>query len=68
MLTIEAACVNAEEKRKIEALTGQLVCVKTPEEDMVIGYMDILQKDHDGFVTTYAVTVQRINYDEEVAL
>ena len=35
---------------------------------MVIGYMDILQKDHDGFVTTYAVTVQRINYDEEVAL
>lgn len=67
-LTIEAACVNAEEKRKIEALIGQLVCVKTPEEDMVIGYMDILQKDHDGFVTTYAVTVQRINYDEEVAL
>lgn len=67
-LTIEAACTDTAEARALEALIGKLVCVKTPMEDMVIGYLDILQKDHDGFVTTFSFTVQQIDYSEEVQL
>lgn len=67
-LTIEAACTDTAEARALEALIGKLVCVKTPMEDMVIGYLDILQKDYDGFVTTFSFTVQQIDYSEEVQL
>lgn len=67
-LTIEAAFTDATEAWALEALIGKLVCVKTPTEDMVIGYLDVLQKDHDGFVATFSLTVQQINYNEEVQL
>jgi hypothetical protein len=67
-LTIEAAFTEAEDIRALEALVGRLVCAKTPTEDMVVGYLDILQKDHDGFVTTFSFTVQQIDYSEEVQL
>lgn len=68
VLTIEAAFTEAEDIRSLEALVGRLVCAKTPTEDMVVGYLDILQKDHDGFVTTFSFTVQQIDYSEEVQL
>lgn len=67
-LTIEAAFTEAEDIRALEALVGRLVCAKTPTEDMIVGYLDILQKDHDGFVTTFSFTVQQIDYSEEVQL
>ena len=67
-LTIECAVVDAEGTRKIEALLGKLVCAKTKTGDMVIGYLDVLQKDHDGIITTFSFTVQQINYNEEVQL
>lgn len=67
-LTIEAACTDTTEARALEALVGRLVCAKTPMEDMVVGYLDILQKDHDGFVTTFTFTIQQIDYTEEVQL
>ena len=67
-LTIECAVVDAEGTRKIEALLGKLVCAKTKTGDMVIGYLDVLQKDHDGIITTFSFTVQQIDYNEEVQL
>lgn len=67
-LTIEAAFAAAEDARALEALLGRLVCAKTPTEDMVIGYLDALQKDHDGFATTLTFTIQQIDYNEEVQL
>ena len=60
--------VDAEGTRKIEALLGKLVCAKTKTGDMVIGYLDVLQKDHDGIITTFSFTVQQIDYNEEVQL
>ena len=67
-LTIECAVGDAEGTRKIEALLGKLVCAKTKTGDMVIGYLDVLQKDHDGIITTFSFTVQQIDYNEEVQL
>ena len=67
-ITIECAVVDAEETRKIEALLGKLVCAKTKMGDMVIGYLDVLQKDHDGIITTFSFTVQQIDYNEGVQL
>lgn len=67
-LTVEAACIDADMCRIVDDLLGKLVCVKTPTEDIAIGYLDNLTKDHDGFVYTYAFTVQQIDYSEEVQL
>ena len=67
-ITIECAVVDAEGTRKIEALLGKLVCAKTKMGDMVIGYLDVLQKDHDGIITTFSFTVQQIDYNEGVQL
>ena len=54
--------------RQLLGLVGKLVCAKTPQGDMVIGYITSLPKQHDGFLNVFNFTVEQIDYDDEVTL
>ena len=67
-LSITAALVDDEQVRKLMGLVGKLVCAKTPQGDMVIGYITSLPKQHDGFLNVFNFTIEQIDYDDEVRL
>ena len=67
-LSITAALLDEGEIRQLMGLVGKLVCAKTPQGDMVIGYITSLPKQHDGFLTVFNFTVEQIDYDDEVTL
>lgn len=67
-LSITAALIDEGEIRQLMGLVGKLVCAKTPQGDMVIGYITSLPKQHDGFLNVFNFTVEQIDYDDEVTL
>ena len=67
-LSITAALLDESEIRQLMGLVGKLVCAKTPQGDMVIGYITSLPKQHDGFLNVFNFTVEQIDYDDEVTL
>ena len=67
-LSITAALIDDEQVRRLMSLVGKLVCAKTPQGDMVIGYITSLPKQHDGFLNVFSFTIERIDYDDEVTL
>ena len=67
-LSITAALIDDTQVRQLMGLVGKLVCAKTPQGDMVIGYITSLPKQHDGFLNVFNFTVQQIDYDDEVTL
>ena len=67
-LSITAALLDESGIRQLMGLVGKLVCAKTPQGDMVIGYITSLPKQHDGFLNVFNFTVEQIDYDDEVTL
>ena len=67
-LSITAALTDEAQVRQLMNLVGKLVCAKTPQGDMVIGYITSLPKQHDGFLNVFNFTVEQIDYDDEVTL
>ena len=67
-LSITAALLDESEIKQLMGLVGKLVCAKTPQGDMVIGYITSLPKQHDGFLNVFNFTVEQIDYDDEVTL
>ena len=67
-LSITTALIDESEIRQLMGLVGKLVCAKTPQGDMVIGYITSLPKQHDGFLNVFNFTVEQIDYDDEVTL
>lgn len=67
-LSITAALIDDTQVRQLMGLVGKLVCAKTPQGDMVIGYITSLPKQHDGFLNVFNFTVEQIDYDDEVTL
>lgn len=67
-LSITAALLDESEIRQLMGLVGKLVCAKTPQGDMVIGYITSLPKQHDGFLNVFNFTIEQIDYDDEVML
>ena len=67
-LSITAALTDETQVRQLMSLVGKLVCAKTPQGDMVIGYITSLPKQHDGFINVFNFSVERIDYDDEVTL
>lgn len=67
-LTITAAMTDAGQVRQLMGLVGKLVCAKTPQGDMVIGYITSIPKQHDGFINVFSFTIERVDYDDEVTL
>ena len=67
-LSITAAITDDAQVQQLMGLVGKLVCAKTPQGDMVIGYITSLPKQHDGFLNVFNFTVEQIDYDDEVTL
>ena len=67
-LSITAALLDESEIRQLMGLVGKLVCAKTPQGDMVIGYITSLPKQHDGFFNVFNFTIEQIDFDDEVTL
>ena len=67
-LSITAALIDDAQVQQLMGLVGKLVCAKTPQGDMVIGYITSLPKQHDGFLNVFNFTVEQIDYDDEVTL
>nr|DAT45014.1 MAG TPA: Oligo alginate lyase [Caudoviricetes sp.] len=67
-LSITAAITDEAQVQQLMGLVGKLVCAKTPQGDMVIGYITSLPKQHDGFLNVFNFTVEQIDFDDEVRL
>ena len=67
-LSITAAITDDAQVQQLMGLVGRLVCAKTPQGDMVIGYITSLPKQHDGFLNVFNFTVEQIDFDDEVTL
>lgn len=68
VLSVTAALTDESQVRQLMALVGKLVCVKTPQGDLVIGYITSLPKQNDEFLNVFNFTVEQIDYDDEVSL
>lgn len=68
VLSVTAALTDESQVRQLMALVGKLVCVKTPQGDLVIGYITSLPKQNDEFLDVFNFTVEQIDYDDEVSL
>lgn len=67
-LSITAAITDDAQVQQLMGLVGKLVCAKTPQGDMVIGYITSLPKQHDGFLNVFNFTIEQIDFDDEVTL
>lgn len=67
-LAITCCCADQAQRQAVRAILGRLVCVKTPEGNMVIGYPGSISENSDGFFSTYSFTVQQIDRKEEIDL
>ena len=67
-LSITAAITDDAQVQQLMGLVGKLVCAKTPQGDMVIGYITSLPKQHDGFLNVFNFTIEQIDFDDEVKL
>lgn len=52
----------------LEALVGQLVCAKTTQGDMVMGYLAALEKNADAIMSRYSFEIQNIHREEAITL
>lgn len=52
----------------LEALVGRLVCAKTTQGDMVMGYLTALEKNADAIMSRYSFEIQNIHREEAITL
>lgn len=52
----------------LEALVGRLVCAKTTQGDMVMGYLAALEKNADAIMSRYSFEIQNIHREEAITL
>ena len=71
-LSIQLSCAFLRKDRAaalaLEALTGRLVCVKTKQGDMAIGYLAALEKNADEIMSRYSFEITNIHWEEAVSL
>lgn len=67
-LSLAGSCAfkTRQECKRFEALLGRLVCLKTKDGDMAVGYLEALSKTAGLFYATYSFTVTQIDYQEEI--
>lgn len=69
-LSIQLSCAFLRKDRAaalaLEALTGRLVCVKTKQGDMAIGYLTALEKNADEIMSRYSFEIANIHWKEAV--
>lgn len=69
-MTLQIACAFTRKNRTaalaLEALVGRLVCAKTKQGDMVIGYMTALEKNADEIMSRYSFEITNLHRKETI--
>ena len=65
-LRVACVCFTAEDRARMLSILGHLVCVKTPEGNMVVGYIANLSETSDDFFSTYGFDVAQADIKEEI--
>lgn len=65
-LHVACVCFTAADRARMLSILGHLVCVKTPEGNMVIGYVANLSETSDDFFSTYGFDVAQADVKEEI--
>lgn len=65
-LRVACVCFTAEDRARLRSILGHLVCVKTPEGNMVMGYIANLSETSDDFFSTYGFDVAQADIKEEI--
>lgn len=67
-VSVTCAFYNRQDCMQLEALLGRLVCVKTKDGDMSIGYISSMAKTAGQFYAVYEFDVPQIDFKEEIDL
>lgn len=65
-LHVACVCFTAADRARMLSILGHLVCVKTPEGNMVMGYVANLSETSDDFFSTYGFDVAQADVKEEI--
>lgn len=65
-LHVACVCFTADDRARMLSILGHLVCVKTPEGNMVTGYIANLSETSDDFFSTYGFDVAQADVKEEI--
>ncbi len=65
-LRVACVCFTAADRARMLSILGHLVCVKTPEGNMVTGYVANLSETSDDFFSTYGFDVAQADVKEEI--
>lgn len=65
-LRVACVCFTAADRARMLSMLGHLVCVKTPEGNMVTGYIANLSETSDDFFSTYGFDVAQADIKEEI--
>lgn len=65
-LRVACVCFTAADRARMLSILGHLVCVKTPEGNMVVGYIANLSETSDDFFSTYGFDVAQADVKEEI--
>ena len=65
-LRVACVCFTADDRARMLSMLGHLVCVKTPEGNMVTGYVANLSETSDDFFSTYGFDVAQADVKEEI--
>lgn len=66
--TIVVSCAFSDRQNcaALQALLGHLVCLKTPDGEMAIGYLSNLTKSAGEFYTGFNFSVKHLDFEEEI--
>lgn len=71
-MAVQISCAFTAKNRAaalaLEALVGRLVCAKTTQGDMVMGYLAALEKNADAIMSRYSFEIQNIHREEAITL
>ena len=65
-LRVACVCFTAADRARMLSILGHLVCVKTPEGNMVTGYVANLSETSDDFFSTYGFDVAQADVKEAI--
>ena len=65
-LRVACVCFTADDRARMLSMLGHLVCVKTPEGNMVTGYIANLSETSDDFFSTYGFDVAQADVKEAI--
>lgn len=65
-ISVRCAFSDSVRCEALKALTGRLVCLKTPDGEMATGYLAELTQSAGEFYSQFSFSVQQLDFEEEI--